>query len=370
MAGHDDRVLARDELHGHNSQPSAFFPSRREFLSTLAALGVSTIVPSAASAAQASLAGNKPRLIDVHHHFSPPFYGKETGGRAFSYGMGDRRMLQWTPEASLAEMDKGGVECAILSLTTPAVWFGDLQADRSLARRCNEYAAQLVSDHPGRFGFFAAVPLPDTEGSLREITYALDTLKADGIGLLTSYDAKWPGDPAFAAVFEELNRRKAVVYFHPTAPSCCRDLIPSVPPPYIEFPHDTTRAVMSLLYSGSLARLRGVRFIFSHAGGTIPMLASRIAGLAHDPVMAEKVPDGVEYELKRLHYDIANSANRPAMSALMNLVPVSQIVFGSDYPFFPIGLTAMGMTNLGLVAPDLQAIGRDNAIGLFSRLKA
>jgi 6-methylsalicylate decarboxylase len=344
-------------------------PSRREFLTTLAALGVTTVLPGGTLAAQASPAGNN-RLIDVHHHFSPPFYGKETGGRAWSYGMGDRRMLQWTPQMSLAEMDKGGVGCAILSLTTPAVWYGDLQADRSLARRCNEYAAQLASDHPGRFGFFAAVPLPDTDGSLREITYALDTLKADGIGLLTSYADKWPGDPAFTPVFEELNRRRAVVYFHPTAPACCRDLIPSVPPPYIEFPHDTTRAVTSLLYSGSLARLRGVRFIFSHAGGTIPMLASRIAGLAHDPVMAEKVPDGVEYELKRLHYDIANSANRPAMSALMNLVPMSQIVFGSDYPFFPIGLTATGMTNLGLAASDLQAIGRDNAIGLLPRLKA
>jgi predicted TIM-barrel fold metal-dependent hydrolase len=147
----------------------------------------------------------------------------------------------------------------------------------SLARKCNEYSAQLVSDYPGRFGFFAALPLPDMEGSLREITYALDTLKADGIGLMTNYGDKWPGDPAFAPAFEELNRRKTVVYFHPTAPNCCKNLVPHVPTAFTELPNDTTRAVTSLLYSGSLARFRDIPFIFSHAGGTIPMLAGAFA---------------------------------------------------------------------------------------------
>lgn len=159
------------------------------------------------------------------------------------------------------------------------VWFGDVQAARTLARKCNEYLAQLVRDFPDRFGFFAAVPLPDTEGSLQEITYALDTLKADGIGLMTNYGDKWPGDPAYAAVFDELNRRHAVVFVHPTPPNCCKNLVPHVPTAFTEFPHDTTRAVTSLLYSGSLARLRDIHFIFCHAVGTIPMLAGRIAEL-------------------------------------------------------------------------------------------
>jgi 6-methylsalicylate decarboxylase len=186
---------------------------------------------------------------------------------------------EWTPHKALAEMDANSVATAIVSITSPGIWFGDVQAGRTLARKCNEYMAQLVSDYPGRFGFFAAVPLPDTEGSLQEITYALDTLKADGIGLMTNYGDKWPGDPAYAAVFDELNRRRAVVFVHPAAPNCCKNLVPHVPTAFTEFPYDTTRAVTSLLYSGSLARLRDIHFIFCHAGGTIPMLAGRIAEL-------------------------------------------------------------------------------------------
>lgn len=268
-------------------------------------------------------------------------------------------------------MDRNGVATAIVSISTPGIWFGDVQAARTLARKCNEYSAGLVRDHPGRFGFFAAVPLPDMEGSLREIAYALDVLKADGIGLMTSYGDKWPGDPAYTPVFEELNRRKAVVYLHPTGPDCCRDLIPDVPYVFTELPHDTTRAVTSLLFSGSLGRFRDTRFIFSHAGGTLPMVVGRIAGQSSAiKTLAEKLPNGVEYELKRLHYEIAGSANRPAMSALMSLVPTSQIVFGSDYPWGRTGANAGGLTNLGLSSADLRAIRRENAIALFPRLRA
>jgi predicted TIM-barrel fold metal-dependent hydrolase len=266
-------------------------------------------------------------------------------------------------------MDTSGVATAIVSITAPGIWFGDVKAARTLARKCNDYAAQLVVDYPSRFGFFGVVPLPDTEGSLREVAYALDVLKADGIGLMTSYGDKWPGDPAYAPVFDELNRRKAVVYFHPTAPNCCKNLMSYVPTAFTEFPHDTTRAVTSLLFSGSLARFRDIRFVFSHAGGTIPMLAGRIAELGRLSGVAEKMPNGVEYELKRLHYEIANSANRPAMSALMNLVPMSQIMFGSDCPFVPIDVTAHGVTNLGLSLADLQALGQDNAVALLTRLQ-
>jgi predicted TIM-barrel fold metal-dependent hydrolase len=337
--------------------------SRREFLAALTALGAGTILPGGVEWAQTPDAGTKRHMIDVHHHVFPPAF------LAAAPDAPPKWNSEWTPQKALADMDTGGVATAIASITAPGVWFGDIQPARTLARKCNEYSARLVTDYPGRFGFFAALPLPDTEGTLREITYALDTLKADGIGLMTNYGDKWPGDPAFAPVFEELNRRKTVVYFHPSAPNCCKNLVPHVPTAFTEFPNDTTRAVTSLLYSGSLARFQDIPFIFSHAGGTIPMLAGRIAELGRLNGLADKLPNSVEYELKRLYYEIANSANRSAMAALTNLVSTSQILFGSDYPYVPIGMTATGMSNIGLSAAEQQVIGRDNAIRLLPLLK-
>jgi len=347
-------------------------PSRRQFLTALSVFGANTIMPFNMSAEQTSAGGTTQHLIDVHHHILPPAYMAEARERVIAQGQGylPAPVLQWTPANTIAEMDQNGVDAAVVSISTPGVWFGNIQAGRTLARKCNEYSAQLVRDYPGRFGFFAAVPLPDTEGSLREIAYALDVLKADGIGLMTSYGDKWPGDAAYAPVLEELNRRNAVVFVHPTAPDCCRDLIPCVPYVFTELPHDTTRAVTSLLFSGSFVRFRDIRFIFSHAGGTLPMVVGRIARQSSAmKQFAEKLPNGVEYELQRLYYEIAGSANRPAMAALMNLVPISQVLFGSDYPWGRTGVTAAGMGNLGFSAADLHAIGRDNATALFPRLR-
>ena len=339
--------------------------TRRGFLASAGAFAAAGLILR--SPAQAAAPG----FIDVHHHFAPQFYLEAARDQfiATAAGAALHTLTGWTPEKSLAEMDRSGVECSLLSLTTPAVWLGDVPSSRKLARRCNEYAADVAARYPGRFGFFAALPLPDTEGSLLEAAYALDHLKADGIGLLTSYDDKWPGDPAFAPVFDELNRRKSVVYFHPTAPSCCRTLVPGVPAPTLEYPQDTTRAITSLLINGSLSRFSDIKFIFSHAGGTMPMVASRIAQLAHNPAFAEKLPRGVDYELKRLHYEIANTATKSALSALMNLVPTSQIMFGTDYPFFAVAVTSDGLRGAGLSDPDLRAIGRDNALALLRPAK-
>jgi predicted TIM-barrel fold metal-dependent hydrolase len=346
--------------------------SRRSLLAGLGAFGVGAALAPGVLRAQTPGGGARPQLIDVHHHILPPVYMAEARERVLALAQGRRiapAVAEWTPQAALAEMDAHGVATAVVSISIPGVWFGNAQAARDLARKCNEYSAQLVDDHPGRFGFFAALPLPDTDASLRELDHALNALGADGVCLMTSYGDKWLGDPAFAPVLDELNRRKAVVYVHPNAPDCCRDLMDYVPAALTEFPHDTTRAVTSLLFSGSFARLREIRFIFSHAGGTLPMLAGRITRLgAALPDLAEKLPNGVDYELKRLHYEIANSANPPAIAALTQLVPTSQILFGSDYPYVPIGATAIGMTELGLSASALQAIGRDNALALLPRL--
>jgi len=347
--------------------------SRRRCLIGLAALAGGKVLTSNRLAAQTSAAGTAIGLIDVHHHILPPVYLTEARDRIIAQGQGylPSTVLEWTRERAIAELDANGVTTAIVSISTPGASFGNVPAARTLARRCNEYAARLVSDYRKRFGFFAVVPMPDIDGTLREIAYALDVLHADGIGLLTSYGDRWLGDPTYTKVFEELDRRTAVVYVHPTGPDCCRELIPRVPYVMTELPHDTTRAVTSLLFSGSFTRFRAIRFIFSHAGGTLPMLAGRIArqGLAVKE-LAEQVPAGVEVELKKLYYEIAGSANAPAMSALMKLVPSSQVLFGSDYPWGRINGTLSGLNSLGLSSADLRAIERENALALFSRLKA
>src|SRR6202023_1889764 len=165
----------------------------------------------------------------------------------------------WTPQVSLDLMDQNGVATAVGSITSPGIWFGNNQQGRFWARECNEFGARIAGDYPGRFGLFAAIPLPDTEGSLREIAYALDILKADGIGLVSNYDDKWPGDPAFTSVFEELNRRKAVVFIHPAAPSCCSHLMPGIAASTVEFLFDTSRAIISLLVNGTFSNFSGIR---------------------------------------------------------------------------------------------------------------
>lgn len=310
------------------------------------------------------------RLVDVHSHIAPPFYVEQNRDRIAGSRGGEitRAWLDWSPQRSLDAMDQYGVETSMLSLSTPGIWFGDVEESRSLARKVNDYGAELVRSHPGRFGQFAAIPIPDTEGSLREIEYALDVLKADGIGLLTSYGDKWLGDPAFRPVLEELNRRKAVVFVHPTAPNCCRTLVP-VTAIMTEVPQDTTRTIESLLFSGTLTRLQDIRFIFCHAGGTMPVVAGRMTDYAPKN-LAEVLPNGVNYALKRLYYDIAVSGHRPAIAALTGLVPMSQILFGSDFPYRTLGETAGTMSEIGLSEKDLAAIGRDNALALLPRLKA
>lgn len=268
-------------------------------------------------------------------------------------------------------MDAEGVATAVLSLTTPGVWFGDAEAARRTARRCNDYGAELVRNHPRRFGLFAVVPLPDADGSLREIEYALDVLKADAIGLLTSYGdasgSKWLGNPVYLPVFEELNRRRAVVFVHPTVPTCHQSWLPDVAPLVTEIPQDTARAITNLLFTGTFARFRDIRFIFAHAGGNVPMLLGRMHQYAPKDI-AEKAPNGIEFELRRLYYDIAGTAYRPAIAALTQLVPTTQILFGSDNPFVPLRDTAQGVTELGLSVADLRAIGRDNALSLLPGL--
>jgi len=245
------------------------------------------------------------------------------------------------------------------------------EQSRHLARLVNEYVVEAMRDHPGRFGLFAFVPMPDIEGTLKEIEYALDVIKADGIGLYTSYGNKWLGDPDFKPVMDELNRRKAIVYVHPLSPRCCGALTPLVPTSFTELPQDTNRAVMNLLLSNTFTRTRDIRWIFSHGGGAVPLLAGRVNSLTKiQKTGADTLPDGIDFELKRLHYETANAAYAPNMAALLKYVPISQVLFGTDYPYVSVTENVSDLGKVGLSAADLKAVERDNAMRLIARLRA
>lgn len=289
-------------------------------------------------------------LIDVHHHILPPDYVTALGGRIGKQGL-TGAVPTWNPDLSVEAMDRNGIARAITSISSPGIWFGDRGETRELARYCNEFAADMARQHPGRFGFFAVLPLPNVEDSLAEIAYAFDTLGADGVGLLTNYDGRYPGDSEFAPVFEDLNRRKAAIFYYPTLSKGWVSL-PEIPVPTLEFPFDTTRAVVNMLHEGVFLRHRDIRFIFVHAGGAIPFLAERINRLAVLPKFRDNVPDGVRPVLKRLYFDVALSANTLSMSTATQVVDAQNLFFGSDFPH--AGEATMTATVEGLA--DLDSI--------------
>jgi predicted TIM-barrel fold metal-dependent hydrolase len=344
------------------AQASTFHhTSRRDLLKGFAALGASALLPSGNLPAQEAR-----RILDVHQHYVSPDYlallmRKHMGGGP--------QWKDYTPAKHVEDLDKAGIATAMISPTAPAVWFpGDVEESRRAAREINEYAAaKMVGTYKGRFGLYTALPFPDVEGSLKEIEYGFDTLKADGVAVLTSYENKMLGDKTFAPIFDELNRRKAVVYTHPLALACCGTLVEGVTPQILEYPSDTTRAIMSLIVSGTATRCPDIKFIFSHAGGTLTSIAGRFLGPAGngDALARAAEPNSRLYHLRRFYYDTAQSTNPPLMQALKLLVPTSQIVFGTDFPFANGVAQLNGLQSCGLSAAELRGIYRENAVRMM-----
>jgi len=353
---------------------ASFTARRRRLLAAIVGIGAASL-----SARTRVLARTDPgpKRIDVHHHFVPGFYRDylvSNGGPPF----------KWDLTADLDDMSKNGTAAAILSITTPGYPFGSSESIRKIIRACNEEAANLRMQNPGKFGSFAAIPIIDTAGALGEIEYSLDTLKADGIGVFTSYGDKWLGDPVFHPVYEELNRRKAVVYVHPTAPNCCANLLPRVPNEgaLIEYGTDTTRSIADLVFSGTTTRFPDIKWIWSHAGGTMPFLIERFLTGAEAEVvpgiltkgqhfeLPANVPHSVLSELRKMYYDTAQTANPVALGALRKVVPTTQIVFGTDYWFRTTAETAQGLVSSKVFSDrELLAINRDNALRLLPRFR-
>jgi predicted TIM-barrel fold metal-dependent hydrolase len=345
--------------------------SRRRFLGGITAAGGAAMIPSGGGLLAQPSSSTRRGVIDTHHHFWAPDYlkaqvGWEDQRKIFHYP----GMMSWTPQVSLREMDRGGVQTSILSIASLwDSWFGFKPPEASrLARGCCDYAAELMRDHPGRFGLFAPLSMLDTDLTLKEIEYALDTLKADGIGLQTSYGDRYAGDPFFRPVLEELNRRKAVVCFHGSWPGCCSNMRYGLGASAVEVTTDTTRTIISLLTSGSFARYRDIKWIMPYGGGDVPMLASRIDNFARQlKNYKDFAPNGLYDELKRLHYDTVNVVTQPAWGSMQNFIPMSQIVYGTDYPYYNND-QLNELDNRGLSAQDKDAIFSGNAKRLLPRL--
>jgi len=308
--------------------------------------------------------------IDVQHHFLPEAYIDAVGKERIADTIVSNRCPQWTADISLAAMARNGITQAILSLAAPGFHF-DRPADAAaLTRLCNDEASALRTAHPDSFGFFASLPLPHIDESLREAERALTSLEADGFCLLTNYGGAYLGDAAIAPVLEFLDAHGAVVFVHPADLHGERPLR-HIPAATLEFPFETTRAITNLLFSGQMARLPDLRMIFSHAGGTIPFLAGRIARLERRPDLARHVPGGALAMMKRFHYDIALSAGPQTLGPLLDFVPANQVLFASDFPFAgedTMAATARLLVEQGLPDDVLDAIDHGTALSLFPGL--
>lgn len=312
--------------------------------------------------------------IDVHAHCVPSEWHTAPAASAPPF----RGFTDWSVPSALEMMDRQGISTAMLSMPFWSWLFAgadDVAAARRLARSFNEQLAEVIRSHPDRFGGFACLPLPDVEGALAEIDYALGTLGLDGVLLLTNANGVYLGDSRLDPVFDQLNRRATVVFLHPTLPACADCTSLGYAPSLIEFVFDTTRAVTHLALSGTLDRCPDLRLIIPHAGGTIPYLADRIDLLARRfvPGASERAPAGVKAYFRQLYYDLAISTSPHAVASLLQLADLDHILFGSDYPALSeddIQNLTQALADNPLLQPgDLVIIQQRNALQLFPRLR-
>ena len=326
--------------------------------------------------------------IDVHYHAMNAPYEK-----ALAAIGGIIRTPKWSRQEALEFSDRQDIGTGLLSLGIPGAHFGDDSKARDLARRCNDDLADFVALHPKRFGLFAITPMPDIEGACTEAARALDTLKADGVVLLSSYNGHYLGQPQWDPLLEVLNQRRAVCFIHPNNHTSTAEVrkgfSPGIGNFLGEFMFDTTRAGMNLLFNNCLDRYPEVKFILAHAGGTLPFFSWRLGEImerqmSNDPwdkqyrspfmdAYAGKVTKAlVLAKIRRFYFDTALSAGPQSLGSLLQAADHDKILFGSDWPYCPeIMATDMiaELENNPLLDEKLKrAIARDNALKLFPRL--
>jgi len=309
--------------------------------------------------------------IDTHHHILPDFFWRETNDSHAP--IGGLTPLQWSKEAMISFMDDAGIDVAVMSVSTPGVHLGDSLKARSLARRCNELAAELVYTRPDRFASFACLPLPDIDASLEELSYAIDVLRLDGLVLFTNSNGVYLGDAALEPVFQELNHRGSVVFVHPNpSPDTAAHSL-GLPDNLIDFPTDTNRAVAQMHYTNRFARTPSVKYIFSHAGGSIPYLAARFAIIDEMGFIAGGEERGTAADMfRRIYWDTALSASDPVLRMLRDIAGIDRVLFGTDFPYLRRDLAVNAKQRI-LQSSELNDLERcailgNNAARLFPRL--
>jgi predicted TIM-barrel fold metal-dependent hydrolase len=285
------------------------------------------------------------RTVDLHHHVIPDFYWEASneGGNA----AGGITPPRWSLDGAIAYLDEARIDVAVPSISTPGVHFGDDAAARTLARRVNEYLADLKRRRPDRFGGFAALPLPDVDGSLEQIEYALDVLDLDGVSMMTNADGTYLGDGRFDPIFAELQRRAAVAFIHPTASPDPIAHTLGLPDSLLDYPVDTSRAIAKLHYSNTFAKTPDVKYLFAHAGGTIPFVASRFAIVDEMDVIPGAQERGPFADtLPRVYWDTASAFSDPVLHMLRSVTGLGNVVCGTDYPYPRNAISIAGLRHL------------------------
>jgi predicted TIM-barrel fold metal-dependent hydrolase len=352
--------------HAPGQHGSASRWDRRRLLTALAATLAAPALRSAHAGqkAQDAPTTRPARLVDVHHHLFLPAMQAALKSVLSPFQLAD-------VQRSLAEMRAGGTATAIISYPNDTITRLPAPRLTALLRQTNDEAAALVQQRPHTYGLFASLPMPYVTESLRELAHAYDDLHVDGILLLTSYGDRWLGHPSFAPVLEELNRRRAVVFVHPITPMCCGTLLPPLNPSVIEFETDTARTIADLIFTGSIDRFPDIRWLFSHAGGTMPSLIERFDTATNSsPKIRGHFTQPPRHYLRGFYFDTAQAANPVALGALLGIVAPSQLLFGTDFPYRTAAQQSDALRAMPLLQGALPGILRDNARRLLPRLQS
>lgn len=310
------------------------------------------------------------RLIDVHAHYTTEAYvaAAKAAGHVRADGMPEEHWPQWDPDTHLRLMDDLGIERSVLSVSSPGVHFGDDEAARALARSVNEAGAEAVARHPDRFGLFASLPLPDVDGALDELRYSFDELNADGVVILSNSRGTYLGDPRMEPVLDELDRRRAVVFLHPTSIAAHDQVDLGYPNPMMEFLFDTARTVVSYVMSGAAARHPGIRLVVPHGAGVLPLLVDRVEMFGTMLGGAEDGGPGIRELVRTFWFDLAGAPNPLRTAALSSVADPGHLLYGSDYPWTPAGLVGDLLQRLDQEGDaDWRARTTSNARRLLAR---